>query len=240
MSVLTNAKLKVLRGAFNALSDIQKQIALLGFGDDGIVEAIHQLVIHTTKRAPGVLPPFNRPEYTGFNEPGVRMFGVRAYVASALSLLSVAIEDEGAITADLLDFAYVSDSRLRAILQRDYRELLRAITGKCWKAAVVLSGGIIEALLADQLLRDIPKATCARSAPKKNLDIPSWRFVELINVAVETGIVSKGAEKLSHSVREYRNLVHLHKELKDNLRADEHEARIALNVLQLVDRDLQP
>jgi hypothetical protein len=50
-------------------------------------------------------------------------------------------------------------------------------------------------------------------------EVSTWRFVDLINVAVETEIVSKGAEKLSHSVREYRNLVHPQKELKDKLGA---------------------
>jgi hypothetical protein len=99
---------------------------------------------------------------------------------------------------------------------------------------------LIEALLADQLLRDVTKAASASSAPKKNQDIPTWRFIDLINVAVELGIVSKGAEKLSHSVREYRNLVHPHKELKDKPGADEQEARIALQVLHLIDRDLRP
>ena len=84
------------------------------------------------------------------------------------------------------------------------------------------------------------KVKSATSAPKKNPDVLTWRFVELINVAVEIGIVSKGAEKLSHSVREYRNLVHIHKELSDGIRADEQEARIALNVLNLIDRDLRP
>lgn len=114
------------------------------------------------------------------------------------------------------------------------------LTGKCWKAAVVLSGGLIEALLADQLLRDLAKAVAANSAPKKNQDISTWRFVELINVAVELRLVSRSAEKLSHSVREYRNLVHPHKELKDKLGADEQEAKIALQVLHLIDRDLRP
>jgi hypothetical protein len=118
--------------------------------------------------------------------------------------------------------------------------LLRTLAEKCWKSTVVLAGGIIEGLLTDRLLLDVPKASSASSAPKKNQNISTWRFVDLINVAVEIRIVGKGAEKLSHSVREYRNLVHPHKELKEGLEADKQEAKIALQVLHLVDRDLRP
>jgi len=236
---MTNAKFKALRSALDAFIAIQQQLSLLIFADEGLVEAVHQVVQKTNKRVSGVLPLFNRDAY--ISSSSVKIQGLRAYVTTAVSFLSVAIEDEGSIAAEhLLDFTYVGSSKLRSLLQRDYRELLRALNSKCWKAAVVLSGGLIEALLMDQLHRVAQTAHTALSAPKKNPDILTWRFIDLINVAVEVGIVSKGAEKLSHSVRDYRNLVHLHKELEDALGADEHEAKIAFNVLNLIDRDLQP
>lgn len=241
MPALTNAKFKALRAALDGFTNIQKQLAPPAFPDEGLVETVHQLVQWTNKRAPRVLLPFNRDEYRDpFSNQPVRTSGLRAYVATAVPVLSVAIEDEGSITGEqLLDFSYVKNIKLRAVLQRDFRELLRATNGRCWKAAVVLSGALMEALLIDQL-GNTQGAALAVSAPNKNQDdIPNWRFVDLINVAVEVRIVSKSVGKLSHSVREYRNLVHLHKELKDGLIAEEHEARIALNILNLIDRDLQ-
>lgn len=242
MPVMTNTRFRAFRAAFDAFSEIQRQLATLFVGDEAVVETIALLVERTNKAARGALPPFIRRAYTpGFNEPYIKLQGIRAYVGAAVSLLRSAIEGEGpSIGADLLDFTYVHDSRLRLILQRDYREVLRAVDAKCWKAVAILSGGLIEGLLADALSDDVPNATSAAAAPGKNLDILSWRLVDLINVAVELGTVSKGAEKLSHSVRDYRNLIHPHKELKNKLRAEEQEARIALQVLLLIDRDLRP
>lgn len=239
MPAMTNAKFKALRAALEGFSEIQKQVSIIQFGDEALLEAIHALVERTNKSVRGTLPDFNQLAYGGdLGAIGIRMHGVRAYVASVVPILRLAIENEGTITADLLDFAYVANTHLRAILQRDYRDLQRAIAAKFWKGAVILSGGLLEALLADQLLSHGSKAISAASAPKKNPDILSWRFVELIAVSAEIGIVSKGAERLSHSVREYRNLVHPHKELRDKLVANEPEAKIALQVLHLVDRDL--
>lgn len=77
-----------------------------------------------------------RAAFDAFSKRYVRIHGVRAYVSAALSLLSVVIEDEGSITADLLDFPYVLDSSLRAIQQRDYRKITsrhrrKMLEGRC-------------------------------------------------------------------------------------------------------------
>ena len=80
------------------------------------------------------------------------------------------------------------------------------------------------------------RAGC-KKAPS-NSDISTWRFEELINVSIELQLIGRGAEKLSHSVRQYRNLIHLIRESNDGLTIDAHEARIALAVLHMIDRDL--
>ena len=84
---MTNTKLKALRAAFNSFSEIQKQIAQLQFGNNGVIEAIHGLVQQANKTARGVLPSLTR------------------YVATALSVLSTAIEDEGSIMYEIQDCA---------------------------------------------------------------------------------------------------------------------------------------
>ena len=57
-------------------------------------------------------------------------------------------------------------------------------------------------------------------------------------MSIELQFIGRGAEKLSHSVRQYRNLIHLIRERKDGLMIDAHEARIAIGVLHMIDRDL--
>ncbi len=115
MPALTNAKLKALRAAFDAFNNIKKLLMPPAFLDEGLVEALDLLVQQTRKRAPGVLLPFNRGEYLRPSSiQPVQTEGVRAYVATAVSLLSVAIEDEGAIAVEhLLDFKYVADKAAR-------------------------------------------------------------------------------------------------------------------------------
>jgi hypothetical protein len=101
----------------------------------------------------------------------------------------------------------------------------------CW--------GSIEAILIDLLLHQESKAKAATTAPK-NPDIKRWDFADLIKVSVELTLVSQGVEKLSQSVREYRNLVHPGNEIRNNLTFGSEEAKIALEVLHIVHRDLSP
>lgn len=135
------------------------------------------------------------------------------------------------------DFSFIKEPQLRDILERDYSVIQRAFNGKCWKSVIILSGGAIEAILTDLLLQNQTKAMAASKAPKKP-DITKWDLADLINVCVELNLVSSGIDKLSHPVREYRNLVHPGNEIRNKSKFDEEEAKIALEVLHILHRDL--
>ena len=105
------------------------------------------------------------------------------------------------------------------------------------KSVIILSGGAIEAILTDIALQNATQAKAATSAPKES-DVTRWDLADLINVAVELKLVSAGVEKLSHSVRAYRNLIHPGNEIRNKLTFDAEEAKIALEVLHIVHRDL--
>jgi hypothetical protein len=135
------------------------------------------------------------------------------------------------------EFSFVKDAELRKLLERDYLEIQRAFTALCWKAVIILSGGAIEAILTDLLLQNESKAKAATKAPKKP-DITQWDLADLINVCVELSIVSAGVDELSQSVREYRNLVHPENEIRNKLIFDAEEAKITLEVLHIIYRDL--
>jgi hypothetical protein len=135
--------------------------------------------------------------------------------------------------------AYVTDPDLRKIVERDYAEIDRASQADCWKATIVLAGGAIEAILADLLASRAAQAKAAKAAPREP-DISKWTFRNLIDVAVELSLVSDGVSKLSHPVREYRNLVHPANEKRTALRFGREEANIAVEVLNILHRDLGP
>ena len=135
------------------------------------------------------------------------------------------------------EFTFIREQRLRELVERDYREVDRANSTRCWKSVIILSGGIIEAILLDLLTSD-PRALMAKAAPKKKPDINSWDLKDLIDVSVELRLVGQGIEKLSHPLREYRNLVHPGNEIRNKLVFGEPEARIAIEVLHMLHRDL--
>jgi hypothetical protein len=113
----------------------------------------------------------------------------------------------------------------------------RAFVSECWKSVIVLAGGMIEAILTDVLLANDALAKACAQAPKVN-DITRWDLRDLIAVAVDTKLVSAGVERLSDPIREYRNLVHPGNEVRNKLVFDAEKARIALEVLNIVHRDL--
>ena len=52
----------------------------------------------------------------------------------------------------MLNFDFVSDEKFRFSLERDYQELVASLQNGAWKAAYILAGSIIEAILIDYLL----------------------------------------------------------------------------------------
>lgn len=135
------------------------------------------------------------------------------------------------------EFAFITDPELRRILERDYIEIQRAFIAQCWKSVIILCGGAIEAILMDLLLQNPSGAQAAAKAPRGRSDISRWDLADLINVSVELRLVTNAVEKLSHPVRDYRNLVHPGNEVRNNLTFGAEEAKIALEVLHIVHRD---
>ncbi|MHB8122927.1 MAG: hypothetical protein ACYDG4_12315 [Desulfuromonadaceae bacterium] len=192
---------------------------------------------------PDLLPSFNLNNYfshrgSGNNFSYYVVSGIRSYLATALGILEIEVEtDEGTPVTETKDFSFVKNSEIRRCLERDYTEIQRAFIAQCWKSVIVLSGGAIEAILTDLLISNSTKAKLSPKAPKQN-EVMKWDLADLINVSVELDFVSSGVEKLSHSVREYRNLVHPGNEIRNKLTFNSEEAKIALEVLHIVHRDL--
>jgi len=189
---------------------------------------------------PELVPLFETAQYE-HGEGGKLHYnyvGIRTYTAMALGRLKIAIEQPSEIpVTEIRQFAFIEDDNLRNIIERDYDEIQRTYISKCWKSVIILCGSAIEAILTDLLISHQINAKQANSAPNK-LDISRWNLSELINVAVELKLVTEGVEKLSYSIREYRNLVHPGNEIRNNLYFDAEEAKISLEVLHILHRDL--
>ncbi len=164
---------------------------------------------------------------------------MRQYLAMAVGKLKTVFEEvESTPITQHREFSFVKEPKLRNVLERDYEEIQRAFIASCWKSVIILSGGAIEAILIDLLLQSQAKAVAAKGAPAKKPDVRDWGLKSLIDVSVDLGLVSAGVEKLSNPVREYRNLIHPGNEIQNNLTFGAEEAKIALEVLHIVHRDL--
>ena len=230
-------QLKKLRQYYNSLSEQQRFLNTLRGGTSIDKIAIRPL-LHELKQISSEFPDLIMPLHINERATSYNFINIMTYLGSAIGRLRIAIEEPtiNPIT-EKRHFEFISNPDLRAIIERDYDELQRAYISSCWKSVIILCGGAIEAILTDLLVQNETTAKAAKSAPK-DTEITRWDLSNLIDVAVELSLVSDGIKKLSHSLREYRNLVHPGNELRTRLRFDAEEARIALEVLNILHRDL--
>lgn len=144
---------------------------------------------------------------------------------------------------EVSDFSFVADNRLRHIVQRDHAELQRMKTVSALKSRLIVAGGLIEALLLDALQAHKDRALRANQAEKDRngqvKPMEEWHLGSLIDVASELRLITPAAQKFSHGIRDYRNLVHPGKEIRSAHKLGVEEADIAEKVLDIVIRDLQ-
>jgi hypothetical protein len=119
-------------------------------------------------------------------------------------------------TADLL---FISDPQLRESIRRDVGGANRAFHNAEWKAATVLAGAAIEALLHWKL-GQLPLTAGARKVaasavvssgrlektPPANLD--RWGLQDFIEVAGELKVIKSTSVHAANLARDFRNLIH--------------------------------
>lgn len=242
---------RALNGHYNALLGFQQTLADYAKNtkahviDAAVVDQFEAEMTSLQRDFADIAPVFNRLSFVAHDVGRGAYYKVtpmQAFIALVIGKVEAALPDDdddrsGDPVVQVRYFAYVADGGLRSILQRDYQEIQRAYAASCWKSVIILSGGAIETLLLDALKRDPASAAAAKAAPSKG-DISRWDLADLIEVAVELEVVGGGVNKLSHSVREFRNLIHPGNEVRSKLVFGQEEARIALEVLNIVDREL--
>lgn len=190
------------------------------------------------KDFPGLVPKFNRREFSGIYTDTYHYIGISSFIGTAISKLKIEIE-ESEITPviESRDFLFINDNELRKIIERDYSEIQRAFVAQCWKSVIIMCGSAMEAILLDLLKQDEEKAKSSQKAPGET-SLGKWSLNNLIEVAIDLKLVTEGIAKLSHPVREYRNIIHPGNEIRNKIDFDKEEARIAIEVLNILHRDL--
>jgi hypothetical protein len=121
-------------------------------------------------------------------------------------------------------FEFITDDQFRASLESDYKELDLCLRAGAWKAACVLAGSIIEAVLADYLL--------ARRYQKK--DPLKMELADMITACQQEGILTDKTVGLTNAIRLYRNLIHPGRAVRLGEVANENAARVAQPLVEIV------
>jgi hypothetical protein len=163
-----------------------------------------------------------------------RILGVLAQGATSLSRMDDVAASSGAAPRPR-QFEFVHDAELRPVLEQTFADSRDALERGEFGLALILSCGVIEAVLTDALDNARPRA---HDAPDGR--IADWSFERRIAAAESAGLIRSGCARLPPVARRYRDLTDADGELRVDAPVSEREARLAGQVLHVVMRDLDP
>jgi hypothetical protein len=142
-------------------------------------------------------------------------------------------ESPSAATAEL---AFITDHELRDSIRLDMSTATSALHNGEWKAATVLAGSAIEALL----LWAIANASGFQAlTPKPKGSLDSWDLKEYISVSRSLNLIKSSTEQLATLTRNFRNLIHPGRSQRLGEVCDRGTALAALAAVEAVVRDLK-
>jgi hypothetical protein len=160
--------------------------------------------------------------------------------------------DESA-SASSHELAFIDDSELRTSIRLDIGESERNLAAGSWKAATVLAGSAIEALLLWAILQSeaggagsVASAVedcCAKKAlqkPPRDPDPNTWDLYEYAPVAEELEWIERETAIQIGQARGFRNLIHPGRARRLGQQCDRGTAFAAAAALHFVARDLIP
>lgn len=142
---------------------------------------------------------------------------------------------------------FIRQRDLRETLLKDIAEAEGAFAGGEWKAATVLAGSVVEALLLWAVNKLPPTARSSavaaslgsgsiKKAPKGNPE--DWVLSELIAVAGAAKIIKDDTIRQADQARDFRNLIHPGRAQRLGQQANRGTTLAALAAVEFVVRDL--
>jgi len=142
-------------------------------------------------------------------------------------------------------FEFISDTHLRSVLEEDSASVERALTNSEWKAATVLAGSVIEALLLWVLTEHETEAsgTTRKSAEKLGLRCASdpldrWGLDAFARVAHDLCMLSLTTLTEVHLAKDFRNLIHPGRTRRTGQQCDRSTAFQAIAALDHVGAEM--
>lgn len=149
-----------------------------------------------------------------------------------------------------LTLNFITDKDLRDNLRVDIGAIDRALANSEWKAATVLSGSVLEALLLwtlqNQPLNKVAQAVAKLNATKKvptKLDpnsLTSWHLAEYIEVSAELGVITATTADQLRLAKDFRNLIHPGRTIRLGQVCNRGTALSAVAGVELLVQDVGP
>lgn len=153
------------------------------------------------------------------------------------------VGDPGDAAQDFSPLA--ADSTMKGILERRWEECRKCLEARASLAAVVMMGGLLEALFVARAntLTDKKPLFKAKSTPldaktKKPLDLRDWTLRAYIDVSHELGWITPSAKDVAAVLRDYRNYVHPEKERSHGIVVTDGDSAMLWQVTRSLARQL--
>lgn len=171
----------------------------------------------------------------------------KALVQAMTGLLTAPQILLNADTDDLApDFSALAGSdEMREVLIRRWNECCKCVDAEAHLAAIVMMGGLLEALFVARAnkLTDKDLLLKAASAPKdkqtgKTLNYRDWMLDSYIKVGHELSWITASAKRFADVLKEYRNYVHPEKELRHGVELAHNDSAMFWQVTKQLARQL--
>ena len=152
-------------------------------------------------------------------------------------------------TASTSELSFITDADLGTDLRTDIGRINKALAAGEWKAATVLAGSAVEALLLWALERrpmgDVTNAVAALVASKDltrqpGSDLNRWGLHEYIEVAASLLVIKHDTAVQTRLTQNFRNLIHPGRAQRLAQKCDRGTALSAVAGVEHVVRDLTP
>lgn len=161
--------------------------------------------------------------------------------------LIIPLGEDATSTDDLApDFSpLVGNVEMQNILTRRWDECAKCVKADAHLAAIVMMGGLLEALFVSRANKMPDKAplTSAASAPKdkasgRTINYQDWKLDSYIKVGFELKWITESAKHAADTLKEYRNFVHPAKELRYGVTLGLNDSSMFWQVTKALTRQL--
>jgi hypothetical protein len=135
------------------------------------------------------------------------------------------------------------EAGLGDILSDRWNETQKCLEAGGYLAATILMGSLLEGILLAVLQKFPKEANMSNVAPKDSRTgkvkyFAEWSLCEMINVSHDLGWLDLDVKKFSHSLREFRNLIHPYQQMVLKAFPDKDTCEISWHVVQAATNDL--